>query len=33
MTTVNTIEDLIRILDERPEWNEALRRQTIDYLG
>lgn len=25
MTTVNTIEDLIRILDERPEWNEALR--------
>ena len=25
MTTIHTIEDLIRILDERPEWNEALR--------
>ena len=25
MTTINTIEDLIQILDEHPEWNEALR--------
>ncbi len=25
MTTIHTIEDLIKILDERPEWNEALR--------
>lgn len=25
MTTINTIEDLVRILDERPEWNEAIR--------
>ncbi len=29
MTTVNTIEDLIRILDERPEWNEALRARML----
>jgi hypothetical protein len=29
MTTVNTIEDLIRILDERPEWNEALRSRLL----
>ena len=29
MTTVNTIEDLIRILDERPEWNEALRTRVL----
>ena len=29
MTTVNTIEDLIRILDERPEWNEALRARVL----
>ena len=25
MTTINTIEDLIRLLDENPEWVEALR--------
>ena len=25
MTTVNTIEDLMRILDENPEWLEAMR--------
>lgn len=25
MTTINTIEDLVRLLDERPEWVEALR--------
>ncbi len=25
MTTINTIEDLIRLLDEHPEWAEALR--------
>lgn len=29
MTTVNTIEDLIRILDERPEWTEALRARML----
>ena len=29
MTTVNAIEDLIRILDERPEWNEALRTRML----
>ncbi len=29
MTTVNTIEDLIRILDEHPEWNEALRTRML----
>lgn len=29
MTTVNTIEDLIRILDEHPEWNEALRARML----
>ena len=29
MTTVNTIEDLVRILDERPEWNEALRARML----
>jgi len=29
MTTVNTIEDLVRILDERPEWNEALRARVL----
>lgn len=29
MTTVNTIEDLLRILDERPEWNEALRARML----
>ena len=25
MTAINTIEDLVRILDERPEWVEAMR--------
>ena len=25
MTTINTIEDLIRLLDENPQWAEALR--------
>ena len=25
MTTINTIEDLIQLLDEKPEWVEALR--------
>ncbi len=29
MTTIHTIEDLIRILDERPEWNEALRARML----
>ena len=29
MTTVNTIEDLVRILDERPEWNEAIRARVL----
>ena len=29
MTTINTIEDLIRVLDERPEWNEALRSRML----
>ena len=29
MTTVNTIEDLIRILDEHPEWNDALRARVL----
>ncbi len=29
MTTVNTIEDLIRILDERPEWLEAMRARLL----
>ena len=29
MTTINTIEDLIRILDERPEWAEALRQRML----
>lgn len=29
MTTVNTIEDLVRILDERPEWSEALRVRVL----
>ena len=29
MTTVNTIEDLVRILAERPEWNEALRTRML----
>ena len=25
MTAINTIEDLVRIMDERPEWVEAMR--------
>lgn len=29
MTTINTIEDLIQILDEHPEWNEALRARML----
>ena len=28
-TTVNTIEDLIRVLDEHPEWLEALRTRIL----
>lgn len=29
MTTVNTIDDLVRILDEHPEWLEALRARLL----
>ena len=29
MTTINTIEDLIRVLDENPEWVEALRNRLL----
>ena len=29
MTTINTIEDLIRLLDEHPEWAEALRSRLL----
>ncbi len=29
MTTINTIEDLIRLLDENPEWIEALRKRLL----
>ena len=29
MTTINTIEDLIRILDEHPHWLEALRARLL----
>ncbi len=29
MTTINTIEDLIRLLDENPEWLEAIRRRLL----
>ena len=29
MTTINTREELIRVLDERPEWNEALRSRML----
>ncbi len=29
MTTINTIEDLIHILDENPEWTEALRSRLL----
>ncbi len=28
-TTINTIEDLIRILDDNPEWLEALRQRLL----
>ena len=29
MTTINNIEDLVRLLDERPEWAEALRQRLL----
>jgi len=29
MTTINTIEDLIQVLDEKPEWLEALRARLL----
>ena len=29
MTTINTIEDLIRLLDENPEWLEVLRARLL----
>lgn len=29
MTTINTIEDLIQVLDENPEWLEALRARLL----
>ncbi len=29
MTTIHTIEDLIRLLDEKPEWVEALRDRLL----
>ena len=29
MTAINTIEDLIRLLDEKPEWVEALRDRLL----
>ena len=29
MTTINNIEDLIRVLDENPEWLEALRARLL----
>ncbi len=29
MATLNTVEDLIRVLDEQPEWCEALRRRLL----
>ena len=29
MTTINTIEDLIRLLDENPEWLEAVRSRVL----
>ena len=29
MTTINTIEDLVRILDEHPHWLEALRARLL----
>ena len=38
MTTINTIEDLMRLLDESPEWLEAVRariltRELLDLPG
>ncbi len=29
MTTINNIEDLVRVLDENPEWAEALRTRLL----
>ena len=29
MTTINTIEDLIKLLDEKPEWLEAVRARIL----
>ena len=29
MTTINTIEDLIKLLDEKPEWLEAVRSRIL----
>jgi len=29
LTTINTIEDLIKLLDERPEWLEAVRARIL----
>ena len=29
MTTINTFEDLIRIMDENPEWVEAMRQRLL----
>lgn len=29
MSTINTMEDLIQILDEHPEWLEALRTRIL----
>ena len=29
MTTINNIEDLIRLLDEHPEWAEVLRARLL----
>ena len=29
MTTINNIEDLVRVLDENPEWSEALRTRLL----
>ena len=29
MAVIHTIEDLVKILDERPEWHEALRTRML----
>ena len=29
MTIINTIEDLVRLLDENPQWVEALRARLL----